>query len=199
MRSRELKNAMNAIPVAHPNLLCLQYPDQETAFHLFRLTTQLAKLFLCFRPKTVFTHPYEGGHPDHDSCAMAVHCATALLNGRAPLPNLFEFSSYHAGTQGGFETECFLNYGRKTWPRILTPEERVHKSNILSNFASQAPVLSQFPLNRESIRIAPHYDFSRPPHPGKLYYENFGWGMTGARWRRLARRALATLRLADNE
>jgi LmbE family N-acetylglucosaminyl deacetylase len=198
MRRCELNNAMNAVAVPHTNLLCLRYADQETAFHLSRLPVQLAKLFLRFRPATVFTHPYEGGHPDHDSCAMAVHCARLLLRRRAQVPRIFEFASYHAGPHGAFEAECFLNSAQKTWPRTLSSEERAHKSKILSNFVSQRPVLSQFPLNCEPVRIVPHYDFSKPPHAGKLYYENFDWGMTGARWRRLARRALITLNLVTN-
>jgi hypothetical protein len=47
----------------------------------------------------------------------------------------------------------------------------------------------------ERFRRAPCYDFARAPHEGKLYYENFDWGMSGVHWRRLAQAAIATLRL----
>ena len=37
---------------------------------------------------------------------------------------------------------------------------------------------------RERFRPTPGYDFSRPPHPGLLWYERLGWPLDGARWRR---------------
>jgi len=45
----------------------------------------------------------------------------------------------------------------------------------------------------ERFRAAPVYDFTQAPHPGKLFYENFDWGMTGERWRDLAAEALNEL------
>jgi hypothetical protein len=36
------------------------------------------------------------------------------------------------------------------------------------------------------VRPAPLYDFTKPPHAGKLWYESLGWSMTGRRWRELA-------------
>src|SRR5262249_14674740 len=54
---------------------CLEIgiPDQEAARHLVELSCHLSRLFAELRPSVVFTHPYEGGHPDHDACAFAVH------------------------------------------------------------------------------------------------------------------------------
>jgi hypothetical protein len=43
------------------------------------------------------------------------------------------------------------------------------------------------------FRPAPDYDFSQPPHSGKLYYEHFDWGMSGERWRLFAAGARRTL------
>ena len=43
------------------------------------------------------------------------------------------------------------------------------------------------------INLAPDYDFSEPPHSGKLWYECMGWPMTGVRWRELATAAQASL------
>src|ERR1041385_7109347 len=46
--------------------------DQESARHLIELSCHLSRIFADVRPEVVFTHPYEGGHPDHDACAFAV-------------------------------------------------------------------------------------------------------------------------------
>ena len=64
---------------------------------------------------------------------------------------------------------------------------------MISCFASQLHMLRNFPVDVERFRPAPAYDFTSAPHPGRLYYENFDWGVTGERWRRLAEEALRTL------
>jgi hypothetical protein len=48
-------------------------------------------------------------------------------------------------------------------------------------------VLQAFTVEVERFRAAPDYDFTQAPHSGALFYENFNWGMTGARWRELTR------------
>jgi LmbE family N-acetylglucosaminyl deacetylase len=141
----------------------------------------------------VFTHPYEGGHPDHDATAAAVHAAGRLAH-EADI-SIVEFASYHAGP-AGFECERFLDpqHGLlDTQP--LGRQEREHKRAILACYGSQKAVLAQFPLEREPLRAAPDYNFSRPPHSGTLYYEHFDWGITGAQWRDLAEQAFRQLRL----
>jgi hypothetical protein len=51
-------------------------------------------------------------------------------------------------------------------------------------------VLENFTTEREQFRPAPEYDFAKPPHNDKLWYECMQWPMTGARWRELAAEAL---------
>jgi hypothetical protein len=72
----------------------------------------------------------------------------------------------------------------------LSREERRRKEAIMGCFATQRDVLSAFPLEIESFRRAPSYDFTVPPHAGKLNYERFDWGMTRTLWRDRAARTL---------
>jgi hypothetical protein len=60
---------------------------------------------------------------------------------------------------------------------------------MLDCFSSQRETLRWFRVDDEPIRRAPDYDFSEPPHPGRLFYDSYNWGMTGTEWLRLARRA----------
>jgi hypothetical protein len=111
-------------------------------------------------------------------------------------PEILEFAGYHAGPDGGIETEHFIGRSRQVWRRPLSERQQQIKRDLLSNYQSQQRVLSQFPLRSEPIRVAPQTDFRKPPHQGKLYYENFDWGITGRRWRMMARRAFVSLGLS---
>ena len=65
---------------------------------------------------------------------------------------------------------------------------------MMQAYASQRLVLENFPIHEERLRLAPEYDFSEPPHEGKLWYEFMAWQMTGARWRELALAAIDAVR-----
>jgi hypothetical protein len=66
--------------------------------------------------------------------------------------------------------------------------------HMLGEFRTQVKPLEPFMLaNCERFRIAPEYDFLHPPLAGRLFYENFDWGVDGAEWRELARQALCEL------
>ena len=45
----------------------------------------------------------------------------------------------------------------------------------------------------ERFQLASRYDFTAPPHLGRLWYELFDWRVTGAARSRLASRAASAL------
>jgi LmbE family N-acetylglucosaminyl deacetylase len=171
--------------------------DQEASLSLASLARRMAELLSALGPEVIITHPYEGGHPDHDATAFAVHSACALLRdaGAVP-PAIVEQTSYHDrnGAMAVFE---FLpsEWSEDVRTLELTAEERALKQRMLDQYRTQRGVLQYFPVAVERLRVAPRYDFTRPPHPGTLWYERFDWGVTGARWRQLAALALGELAL----
>ena len=173
------------------------FPDQQAARHLEELTLGLVASLEEFAPEAVLTHPYEGGHPDHDACAFIVHTALRMHRSRTiaaqtedPRPLLLEAPFYFNNGDGGLRTGTFLHAEQFTSQRLpLSPQERANKQARLACFGSQAGTLGQFGTESESFRLAPLYDFSIPPHEGKLLYECFPWGMTGAHFRTLAAEA----------
>ncbi|HEU5442429.1 MAG TPA: hypothetical protein VFU61_01300, partial [Steroidobacteraceae bacterium] len=68
------------------------------------------------------------------------------------------------------------------------------KRAAVAEFATQKEVIAAFPLHPERLRRAPWYDFSRPPPPGDVLYDRFGWRVTGGLWRERARAALERAR-----
>lgn len=158
----------------------LDFTDQETMYHLPELCDRLAEEILKYQPDIVITHPYEGGHPDHDSIAFVTSRACGASTRR------FEMTSYHEN-EGKLRTGVFLPNGEPgSIVRELTQQDRERKEEMFACFASQVSVLKNFPVVPELFRPAPVYDFAQAPHHGALHYENRPWGITGEQWRNLA-------------
>lgn len=190
-RSSELDRALKLAGLENSRNIFLNIPDQQASFNLARLTDELYRLLILHTPEIVFTHSYEGGHPDHDACAFAVHRATARIrsDGGEP-PVIIEAPFYHLGPLG-METGCFLPYGENSdqvrW--LLTRREQRFKQKLMACFSSQQAILNHFPFEFESFRIAPAYNFHEPPHDGPVFYDSFPWGMTSEHFCELARAA----------
>ncbi len=195
-RSAECGAALAAAGVGPSLRRQLWYADQEASLHLVELIGDVAALIDERRPAFIVTHPYEGGHPDHDAAAFAVHTACRILKG-SERPVIVEFTSYH-NHAGHIRVGEFLPNGScPVWTRVLDEPERRMKRRMIDCYRTQHRVLQQFPVGCERYRAAPAYDFTAPPHPGVLFYEQFDWGMTGERWRTLARAAEAALHAGE--
>ncbi len=180
-RRSELLAALRVADVS-PELVELSVPDQDASLDMPGLGRTLARLFDAHGTEAVITHAYEGGHPDHDATAFAVHAAA----GDRPV---LEFAGYHADPDGRLLTGRFLP-GPDATVVMLTDAEQSRKQAMFDCFRTQARMLAAFGTTDERFRPAPHYDFTQPPLPGRLNYEHWGWSMTGARWRQLAQAAL---------
>jgi LmbE family N-acetylglucosaminyl deacetylase len=191
-RAQEFANLLKAAGIGGAGHECLDAPDQEASLQMAALTRRVAELLRAHKPEVLFTHPFEGGHPDHDACAFVVHHAVQRID--SP-PIVIESAFYNAGAPG---PGSFLprpeNLAHQEYQ--LTPEEKRRKQERLDCFVSQRETLHGFPLEWERFRIAPAYDFARPPHPPPLLYDRYPWGMTSERFSQLAREAEA---LFDDE
>jgi LmbE family N-acetylglucosaminyl deacetylase len=189
-RARELEIALTCSGVRRDRIHCIGLVDQRVSFCMYELTCDLALRLSRLEPELIITQPYEGGHPDHDATAFAVHSAYRLLHS-APFakPAIIEMSSYHwNGSE--METEAFLPYAGEVVVFELSEQERSRKQQLLACYATQKQTLSAFPLRREVFRFAPSYDFTRLPHSAPLFYDHFDWGITSAAWQELARAAI---------
>ena len=192
LRAGELHRAASLVGIPPGRVTILGVADQQASLHVLKIAHQLVRRVQDLRPDLLITHAYEGGHPDHDATALAVHIMRALLQSQSVrLPELIEMASYH-GAGGGMVTHTFLpQEDCPTLKMELSPDQQMLKRRMMDSHASQQRVLAQFGLRHEAFRIAPRYDFSQPPHAGPLWYEHFDWGMTGPRWRELATVALS--------
>lgn len=195
-RRSELENALATAGLDPARTCALGVVDQEAAFELAPVARRVAELLEELEPDALLTHAYEGGHPDHDATAFAAHAALELLRRRGRrAPALVELASYHARA-GGTALLDFLPGAADPVTIVLSREERALKRRLFACFTSQREVLAAFPLEVERFRPAPRYRFDRPPHPGRLHYERFDWGMTAERWTGLVAEAWVELGLA---
>jgi LmbE family N-acetylglucosaminyl deacetylase len=198
VRAEEAASALSLVNVSPEHMLFLSGVDQEACHQMRLLIEEFCGVVKDFKPDAIVTHPYEGGHPDHDAAAfIARMTAQVLSRDGCASPEILEMTSYHA-SHGSRKTGEFLESAplisgtaEQGIRLILSAEERSQKARMMGCYVSQWHVISEIPLEPEQLRIAPSYDFSQPPHPGLLWYETLGWPMTGQRWRELASQTLA--------
>ncbi len=195
-RREELRAALALAGIETCQTRMLGLVDQEASLDLVGLTDRLCEMLSEIHVELILTPAYEGGHPDHDATAFAVHAAAALLEQKGfDAPTLVEYALYH-DDDGAMSAYQFLPCENCDERTLVLPESaRALKRRMLACFTTQQQTLSAFPVELERFRYAPRYDFSHPPHSGTLHYERHDWGMTGARWRTLAREALERLGL----
>ena len=166
-RRAELLAVLAKAGVSEERYHRLGLADQEAPVYWPRIRNYVED----FAADRVYTHAYEGGHPDHDAVALAT----------AGLPNLWEFPLYH-GHGADFVPHSFLDGEAETVVEF-DPQQQAVKRSWLDCFPSQKRVLDLFPVRHELFRPARSYDFSKPPHEGELYYERRKLGWTWREWR----------------
>ncbi|ATB35673.1 LmbE-like protein [Cystobacter fuscus] len=191
--------ALSLAGLGPERLLSLGTMERTASEELVPLTECLVALLKALRPTLLVVHPYEGGHPDHDAAAFISHAAVALLvrGGRTP-PSLLEMAVPACGHLGlhpfGFQSTLD---DQPVASVALSAGDRALKQRMLACHASPGWDSGSAPSAPEHYRLAPRYDFTRPPRAGRLLYEVPTPGMTAVRWRRLARRALEQLKLTE--
>ncbi len=193
-RRAELFAALELAGIPPEACCSLDIIDQQASLAMAPIALRLRDFFAELAPAVVYTLPYEGGHPDHDATAFAVHHACRLLGASAP--ELREFTSYHA--RGSAIVTCeFLPHPETPVVDVpLSPAASALKRRMLDTFVTQRNTLRPFyDCSVERWRVAPAYDFRVAPHAGTQYYDMFPWGIRGDEWRERAADAAAELGL----
>lgn len=189
-RRAEAGRALALAGVAESAVYELGVKDQQVTDALAPVVSWLEALIPAVAPDSVLTHAYEGGHPDHDATACAVHVALARLSrGGGRRWPLWEFASYHARGAELIRGQFLADAGSPEERVVLDAASRVRKLRLLECHATQKPFWSTFPLEAEHFRLAPRYDFSRAP-AAPFFYDSVDWGVSGAMFLAGARRLL---------
>ena len=169
VRSAELTAALAAMLARPVKTSCYGLIDGSVVDRLPDLVHRLvADLAHC---DIVLTHPYEGGHVDHDACAFAVWQACRVIAGAGgTTPERVEFTSYHR-RRGSVRAGEFWPDARCPALRVdLAPDAVQRRVSAFACHRSQEMNLRFFPTNRETFRVAPEYDFASLPPPRLTLY-----------------------------
>lgn len=193
-RKRECISALAIANVPEERIVDLEVQDHCASNYLGDLTKRIATFLQQSGADIVVTHPYEGGHPDHDATAFATHAALRLMkrNGLRP-PALFEMA-LHPSTDSKAKVPEFLPGPEgETTTLLLDDRALALKQRMFACFESQRESLEASPFGPEKFRQPIAYDFTTPPQQGKLHYESFDWAPRRDEWQALACQALADL------
>ena len=168
-RRAEMLAALDAAGFPRERWRALPIADQGTPKHVREIREAMAS----YEPDVIYTHAYEGGHPDHDAMAYAA----------SAFPNVVEFPIYHASAEGEMRSGRF-HEGEPEETVVLAGDLLARKQAALDRFATQQRVIVRLPVDREIFRPMRKYDFNKPPHEGPLYYEIRGHGWTWPEWHR---------------
>jgi N-acetylglucosamine malate deacetylase 2 len=193
-RKEECRAALAVARVPKDQVVDLDIPDQSASLFLTNLTRRIAAFLQQTEADIVVTHPYEGGHPDHDATAFATHSALRLMqdNGLKP-PVLFEMALHPSSDFKSKLPEFLPGVDGETTTLLLDDRARELKRRMFECFETQRECLRASPMGPERFRKPATYNFTTSPNGGKLHYENFDWAPSGSEWRSLAREALADL------
>jgi LmbE family N-acetylglucosaminyl deacetylase len=194
-RRAELGAALALAGWAGRDLISLHIPDQQAAFALSQVAQRLAAIFQERNTEVVLTHAYEGGHPDHDATAFAVHAAVRARSAAAPI-GIVEIPFYHLGPHGDV-WQSFADADEPGGIELrLSAAERGLKERMSAAHVTQRDTLAPFTAEAERFRPAPAYDFRQLPNGGRILYDRYGWGLNSGRWCELVHASLAEMHVS---
>src|SRR5581483_7089486 len=141
VRAEEAASALALAGVPTSRISFLNAIDQEAIFDVYRLLEHFVQIAESIAPDFIITHPYEGGHPDHDPAALVAHVAASRLRRSGNTPAVLEFTSYHASAGRRVPGEFLPSKRNPTESNgiriVLSAEERARKARMLSCYVSQ--------------------------------------------------------------
>lgn len=193
-RRTECRKALALANVDPDHVIEFGLGSRQTSLKLADLTRRVASFLRHTSPDVVLTHPYEGGHPDHDATAFATHAALRLLriNGFKP-PSVFEIA-LRPSRDGSKRVLDFLPSAAAEITTLLLDEKaRELKRQMFACFTTRPDLQREASFNRERFRRPPRYDFAAPPKGANQNYESLGAAVNVAEWQALVREAWSNL------
>ncbi|MGE4352164.1 MAG: PIG-L family deacetylase, partial [Bdellovibrionales bacterium] len=153
---------LNIKPISYSDRPCRQLHK-----HMHAAYSEIQKAIADYNIDQLWVPAYEGGNADHDTLnALASHFADRI--------SILEFAEYNfCGAKANSQQFPYPDGSETTV--MLSPEEQGIKRKMLALYASEQKNLGYVKVAQESYRALAAYDYSKPPHPGTLWYTRFHW------------------------
>jgi LmbE family N-acetylglucosaminyl deacetylase len=179
-RIAEARLAAAAVGIPPERQHYLGFPDHGAVDHLPEAVDKVTELVKEVRPSLVITCAYEGGHTDHDATPLAAYVASKRVD--------FKFAHFEVPTYNTsgpkimpYRMNQFIKaWGKWEYVRLDRQGYKVRKEVRRHCYKSQWFFMVPEGLiggwrhltgKGEPIRALPNYDFTQPPHPGKLLWQ----------------------------
>ena len=192
-RAAELARVLDLVNIRPERRHCFPIGDQQAFRHMPTIAAALCAYFETRGIEAVFTHPYEGGHVDHDACACAVAMACERMEHRGLRPPAVLEMAFYFESEHGLVTQRFPDESEEDVVIPFDQAEALMRDEMLAAHASQAAILGLFRQPVARLRLAPNYDFRRPPNRGHVFYQRFIEDVTPADWLMAAHEAYGWL------
>ncbi|HOO55727.1 MAG TPA: PIG-L family deacetylase [bacterium] len=176
VREQESRDAMKFIGLDDGNLHFLRYPDNFSFKYVPEIYRDVLRITGEIKPAEITSIAYEGGNIDHDVTSLMAALVIKRIDPRIVHYEFPLYSNYNSAYRMG----KFIPYeGVETLYVKLDRELYGIKKDVFQWYPSQMQILNMLKamMNKKSLkkgeqyRVAPDYDYRRPPVEGVLGYE----------------------------
>jgi len=183
-RDKESLNVLLKLGVRRNNIFFLGKKLNIPVYYLFKnLNVVYQELNKCLNKyhgkHTIYTHAWEGGNEDHDSCFVIIK---KIICNNLKIVKAFEFSQYHNYETNflPFKVQNFIFDKKKIYRTKITFKDKIKYIYYLFNYTSQLYIwLPIFPFiimrilmnNYGNLKMINKNLNFKKPHKGTLLYE----------------------------
>jgi len=165
LRNEEMKKSLQLLGVK--KFFMQDIPTRELKENIEKTFRKINFLVKNHKIDTIFCPAYEGGHQDHD---VSNFICSRLQNSS----KVYEYPEYNF-SKGQINCNEFIKPTKNQVTLKLSVNEKKEKIKLLEIYNSEKENLDYLHLEKECYRELYHYDYSQPPHIGKLFYRRFSF------------------------
>ena len=186
LRDKESIKALTALGIRKENIFFvgrkLDVKHNKLYLNAKKVTLFLESLISnIFKPDAIYTHSWEGGHEDHDTCNLI----TRRIKKKFNIKKCYQFSLYNSFNSSIIFFKVFNPIERRNGKKVLASIlDRIYFIKLLFNYTSQIRTwIGLYPFiifhylfkGYNFIEILDSNKIIKKPHVGKLLYERRGF------------------------
>ncbi len=142
-------------------------PSRTLKDNIEKTYKKLFEIVISKKIDSIFCPAYEGGHQDHD---VSNFIASRFVKSCS----VYEFAEYNF-FNGKVNSNHFIKNSNNYVLLLLDEKLKEFKKKGMQTYISEQKNLGYISLNQECYRPISSYDYSNPPHKGRLFYRRFSF------------------------